>query len=186
MCLVLLSRSRHMQYIFYINIVKQQLQLLFEELKRIEEYSKYNRSKLKTHVQQAYDQFLCRRLFVARDYYSSIFEISIHINEAFGWSHLVNLTHSFVQILTDSYWCYWNIDNNSDVFLNCKIFTKFKLRICRIRQHFFTDSSLGIVSSIVIVFLVFGYTTELHAMVKKVYILDSGSEVYATGRSFSE
>ncbi|KAG4076333.1 hypothetical protein HA402_005776 [Bradysia odoriphaga] len=111
--LLILTRSRHMQYIFYLNIVKRQLHLLFEELRRIDEYSRYNRSKLEKTLQQTYDQFLCHRLYLAREYYSLIYEISIELNEAFGWSHLVNLTHSFVQILTDLYWCYWLSGNET-------------------------------------------------------------------------
>ncbi len=115
MILLIASRSRHMQYIFYLNIVKRQFRHLFEELKLIEEYSQYDRSKLTSSLQFTYNQFLCRRLFLAREDYSLIYEISTHINDAFGWSHLVNLTHSFVQILTDVYWCYWNIDNETYV-----------------------------------------------------------------------
>lgn len=118
--LLIVSRSRHLQYIFYLNIVNRQLHLLFQELKRIEEYSKYNRTKLNPAAQCSYNRFLCRRLFLAREYYSVIFEMSVKINHAFGWSHLVNLTHSFVQILTDIYWFYWNTDNQTYVLYGGK------------------------------------------------------------------
>lgn len=117
---LILTRSRHLQYIFYLNIVKRQLHLLFEDLKRIDEYSRYNRTKLKRTLQLSYDQFLRRRLYLAREYYSLIYEIVSEINDAFGWSHLVNLTHSFVQILTDLYWCYWISDNEIYVLLGGK------------------------------------------------------------------
>ncbi len=109
-----------MQYIFYLNIINRQLRLLFQELNRIEEYSKYNRNKLSSSLQLTYNQFLCRRLFLAREHYSLIFDISSQINDAFGWSHLVNLTHSFVQILVDIYWFYWNIDNETYVLYGGK------------------------------------------------------------------
>lgn len=108
-----------MQYIFYLNIVKRQLHLLFEELKSIEEYSKYNRTKLNSSARDSYNQFLCRRLYSAREYYSLIYEISIQINDTFGWSHLINLTHAFVQILTDAYWLYWNNDSQFDIVTAC-------------------------------------------------------------------
>lgn len=113
--LLFISRSRHMQYIFYLNIVNQQLHLLFDDLKRIAEYAKYERSKLNSDTQSTYNRFLCRRLILAREFYSLIFEISSNINDAFGWSHLVNLTHGFVQILVDSYWLYWNTDNQVNI-----------------------------------------------------------------------
>lgn len=124
--LLIVSRIRHMQYIFYLNIVNRQLHLMFEELKRIEEYSKYNRTKLDRSLRDSYNRFLCRRLILAREYYSLIFEITNNINDAFGWSHLVNLTHSFVQILTDVYWFYWNTDNQTYVIFGGKIKTKEK------------------------------------------------------------
>lgn len=121
--LLIVARSRHMQYIFYLNIVNRQLHLLLQELQRIEEFSKYNRTKLSSPSKYSYNKFLCRRLFLAREYYSLIFEISVNINDTFGWSHLVNLTHSFVQILTDSYWLYyWNNDNQTDVLFGGKKF----------------------------------------------------------------
>lgn len=120
--LVILTRSRHMQYIFYLNIVKRQLHLLFDELKLIDEFSRYDRTKLAKTLQHSYDEFLCRRLYLAREYYSLIYEISSELNEAFGWSHLVNLTHSFVQIFTDLYWCYWISDNEAYVLSGGKNF----------------------------------------------------------------
>ncbi|KAG4076416.1 hypothetical protein HA402_005859 [Bradysia odoriphaga] len=147
MSLVIVSRSRHMQYIFYLNIVKRQLHLLYEELKRIDEYSRYNRTKLERTLQDSYDRFLCHRLYLAREIYSLIYEIASEINDAFGWSHLANLAHAFVQISVDCYWLYWNIYNNV------------------ITELFFFDKGTGIIPSIVIVYLVFGYTTGLHAMV---------------------
>lgn len=113
--LLIVSRSRHMQYIFYLNIVQRQLQLLFQELQMIGEYSKYNRTKLQNTAQDSYNRFLYHRLYLAREHYSLIYELSTQINETFGWSHLVNITHSFIQILTDIYWSYWNIDNETYV-----------------------------------------------------------------------
>lgn len=119
--LIIISRSRHMQYLFYLNILHKQIQLLCEELKRIEEYSKYNRTKLSSSSKLEYNQFLCHRLIMARENYTIIFEISDNINDAFGWSHLTNLTHSFIQILTDFYWSHWNIDNNTNILFGGNI-----------------------------------------------------------------
>jgi len=121
MTLLFVSRSRHMQYIFYLNILHQQLNLLVEELKRIEEYSKYSRTTWNSPSKYTYNRFLCHRLILARKYYSLIFEISVNLNDAFGWSHLANITHSFVQIVTDFYWLYWNTDNNANILFGGKI-----------------------------------------------------------------
>ncbi|XP_037036469.1 gustatory receptor 8a-like isoform X2 [Bradysia coprophila] len=170
--LLIFTRSRHLQYIFYLNIVKRQLHLLFEELRRIDEYSRYNRTKLERTLQHTYDQFLCRRLYLAREYYSFIYEISTELNEAFGWSHLVNLTHSFVQILTDLYWCYWLSDNETYILSG--------------------DSAMTTIQSVVILILVFGYSTELHTKAKKTSFfvhsirqMDCGSKIRDLIESFS-
>uniref|UniRef100_A0A182NZ59 Gustatory receptor n=1 Tax=Anopheles dirus TaxID=7168 RepID=A0A182NZ59_9DIPT len=116
-------RLRHLFHMFFIDVLKIQLQQLHFGLMELSEYMR----ELNSHPNESpthrnmYERSM-KRLLELKDMYGELWEISDCINRTFGWSQICNFTGNFVQLSCDLYWCYlsvqgFNIGSYQSVFM---------------------------------------------------------------------
>lgn len=117
--LVFYSFNKYLQYIFYVDILHQQAVNLGCELDQIIEISVcMARKKLNDDQKHDVELFLVRRLKKASCFYVKLYEMSMEINKAFGWSLIINLVHSYIQIFVDFFWMFQLVSNGlGELFL---------------------------------------------------------------------
>lgn len=150
----MMSRSRYLQYILYVDTLDMQIDNLQTELERVVEYSKLRRLAAGDPFNDSVLKFICKNVKWCQRYYTLLYEMSLNVNEAFGWSQLANLFHSFVHLLADLYWIYWRFYNQFAFFFVGKqkicynfIFETIAFRICHTDRSDFLDCGSGITKS---------------------------------------
>lgn len=95
-----LCQSSIFYYCLYVDLLKEYLVLLNEEIRIIGIDSK-----------ASYDQEpkLFWKLNFLKDAHNILCDVNSRINDIFGWSHLVNLTAYFIDLTVDFYWIYFHI-----------------------------------------------------------------------------
>lgn len=110
--LVFYAFNKYLQYILYVDVIHQQTMNLGCELKRIIEISMcMTTKKLNDDQKQDLELFLVRRLKMASSFYVKLYEMSVKVNKAFGWSLMINLVHSYIQIFVDFFWMFQLVSN---------------------------------------------------------------------------
>uniref|UniRef100_A0A182WQR5 Gustatory receptor n=1 Tax=Anopheles minimus TaxID=112268 RepID=A0A182WQR5_9DIPT len=116
-------RLRHLFHMFFIDILKIQLQQLHVGLVEISDYI----GDLHAHLQES-DEYRAMykrsvdRLLELKNTYGQLWELSDCINRSFGWSQICNFAGNFVQLSCYFYWCYMSAKgyggtNFQDVFI---------------------------------------------------------------------
>lgn len=158
--LCMLCRMRHLQFILYVDTLDTQIQRLQLELTKI-----VDSTETKLTVNHRMQEYVSRQLRWAQRYYGIVYEMSMNVNEAFGWSQLANFLHSFVQLLCDLYWVYWRYYNEDNFyfFRERKIF--IDLIQIKVYMDFFADYSFNVVPTLLIIVLVFQSSNRCHLRV---------------------
>lgn len=86
--LTFIQKIRHFHYLFFIQLLDQQLNLFVMELK-----SKCTQNRLKR----------------IRIHYDLLYELSECINEMFGWSNVMSFPYLLVRLALDLSWIFWLI-----------------------------------------------------------------------------
>jgi hypothetical protein len=86
-------RLRHIQYIFYILLIRSKLRIIQNEL--TESFNANYDSKR-----------LIKRLQTLKDVHGILWRMTYDINEMFAWSITATLIRNFLQIGCDSYWAF--------------------------------------------------------------------------------
>lgn len=137
--LVFYAFNRYLQYILYVDIIHQQTENLGCELERIIEISMgVTGKKLNDDELRDLETFLVRKLKMTSSFYVKLYEMSVKVNSAFGWSLIVNLVHSYIQIFVDFFWMFQLVSNGlGQYFLG--IFTSCSYRLPYIKpiNHIF-------------------------------------------------
>lgn len=95
-CLAAMAQFRAFQYLFFIGLLKHQLNVVEKEAKSLADASE-NGTVSK------------ERLRWFRTHYDLVYELSSCINEVFGWSNLVSFSYFFLRLALDLIWNYSNI-----------------------------------------------------------------------------
>lgn len=96
--LLIMGRTRMLQYVLFVEIIRQQVAVLKTQLESV---GKLHR-----------DEGLCvKRLRWTQNYYRLIYEMSEAMNEFFGWSQFTVILQSFTILVVDFNWTYWRIYN---------------------------------------------------------------------------
>lgn len=104
--------NRFLQYILYVDVIHQQAVNLGCELERIIEISGcLSRKKFSDEYKHDVEVFLVRKLKTASSLYVNLYDMSLKVNSAFGWSLIVNLVHSYIQIFVDFFWMFQLVRN---------------------------------------------------------------------------
>lgn len=93
--MVKMYQNRIFYYLFYVEIIKCELQHIQYDLKRIVAHSKQNRIKWKM-----------QRFEKIRNYFQSVYQMVQCINQVFGWSQFVTILFCLHLPLTDLNWAY--------------------------------------------------------------------------------
>lgn len=113
-------RLRHLQYIYFLHIIRYKVLMLQDELEKIVQNSKL---RFLSHDENVYEKTL-DRLQSIKNAYGILWDVTFDVNEVFTWSIAANLVHNFVQIGCDSYWAYISLSKNElDMFLSFTIIT---------------------------------------------------------------
>lgn len=127
--LVFYALNRNLQYILYVDVIHQQAVNLECELDRMITISKYKNGNAKREP----GEFLVNRLKVASSFYIGLYEMSLDVNNAFGWSMVLNLLHSYINIAVEFYWMFEKFTDGDEEYFYGIItynFTNITYRIC--------------------------------------------------------
>ena len=108
----ILTRSRHIFLVFYVDFLAVYLKTLLIELECVNESLGLLAKSKENNSSSGYKETIKRatkKLIFLKLMYGEIWYASTDISEAFGWSEALNFVHNFVQITCDSYWIYDSI-----------------------------------------------------------------------------
>lgn len=110
--------NKYLHYILYVDIIHQQVVNLGCEFERLIVHSTLLRNhKLNDDGKSKVEMFLVRKLKIASAFYVNLYDMSVRVNSAFGWSLVFNLVLSYIQIFVDFFWMYQLFVNNGEEFL---------------------------------------------------------------------
>lgn len=115
--LMLLYQHRAFYYLFYLDLIENELRTIERELKM----TIYAINDRRDHRNSLSMKFERGRLKWIREYYELVYEISDCMNSVFGWSNLATISFSCLVLTTDINWLYWKWYNESYIY----IFGKF-------------------------------------------------------------
>lgn len=96
-------------HLFYVELINYELCIIEQEAQQM---SSMGRSSL-----ISIDEKLRENRFKwIRNYYRSVYELSLCINSIFGWSHFAAVINCFYLVLTDFNWAYENIGRRSLIY----------------------------------------------------------------------
>lgn len=111
-----LCRIRHVQYIFFLHLIRFDVKIIQDELAKIVNDSKMRFFSCDKCV---YDATL-DRLQALKNAYGVLWNVVFDINEIFTWSITANILQNFVQIGCDSYWVYISLSRGTfGFFISC-------------------------------------------------------------------
>lgn len=100
--LVKMYQNRLFYYLFHLELIKHEMEIVQDELKRIVLISKWNLNDLEKN-----------RFRQLREHYKLVYEMVNCVNEIFGWSQFTTIFYSFDLPLTDLNWAYLRIYQRS-------------------------------------------------------------------------
>lgn len=104
-----LCRVRHVQYIYFLHLIRFDMKIIQDEMEKIVKDSKM---RLFSHDKNVYDNTL-DRLQALKNAYGVLWNVVFDINEIFTWSITANIIQNFVQIGCDSYWVYISLSRRT-------------------------------------------------------------------------
>lgn len=106
--MLMMCRTRFLQYFLYVQILETHIVRLQLEMQTIVEHTKLlMKHQNGTELQCSLSKYLCARIKWAQRRYQMLYELSMSLNDIFGWSQLANILHSFMHMIADLYWAYW-------------------------------------------------------------------------------
>lgn len=123
--------NRYLHYILYVDIIHQQATNLRSEFERMIETSQSMRSKrLSDEEKRIAERLLVDRLKRASSFYVHLYDMTVKVNSAFGWSLVINLVHSYIQIFVDLFWMFQLVANGvGELFVGNLFGLCFELRL---------------------------------------------------------
>lgn len=108
---VLAYQNRSFYYLFFLEIIKYELNLIYRELGEI--LCERQNGKFKdVWKKKCFIKKFCRIRFKwIREFYQSIYDMNGTINTVFGWSNVAVILLSFHLVLADINWFYWKLLN---------------------------------------------------------------------------
>ncbi|XP_073832075.1 gustatory receptor 8a [Musca autumnalis] len=97
---------RNMQFIFYIELIRQELVKLKEDLGLMVDYSRFHAYGTGF---QGFEIFLRSKLAEKQQIYQLIYEMFEHFQNSFGFSIIAVLLMIYVRVLVDSYFGYYSV-----------------------------------------------------------------------------
>lgn len=123
LALIIICQLRIFYYIFCLEIVNWQLQMIQNEIGIMKQRSSHtvaavsrNNSVLRTHKTND-----LMHLTWANKYYGCVIEMTDLLNIIFSWSQFASILFIFYSLLTDLNWCYASFD----LFPSLKYFSKY-------------------------------------------------------------
>lgn len=106
----IMYQYRVFYYLFYLELIKFDLETIKNELKRIVAVSQQS---------CGFDGYECSATNLKRinSYYQLICELNKHINHIFGWSNVLTVLYCFHLPLTDGNWATWELEERSNVYI---------------------------------------------------------------------
>jgi 7tm Chemosensory receptor len=101
-------RIRHLQYIYFLHLIRYKVLMLQDEMSIIVESS---RIRFLSHDKNVYNNAL-DRLQTLKNAYGILWDVTFDVNDAFTWSNAANFVQNFVQIGCDCYWSYSSLVQN--------------------------------------------------------------------------
>lgn len=154
LALIVICQLRIFYYVFCVEIVNWQLQVIQQELIELKEYcsnavvATANNSNLRAC--KSIRHFNLKRLKWVNEYYGYVIEMTELLNTIFSWSQFPLILYGFYSLLTDLNWCYasLNLFPSQKYFgewlllVNFQTLTKVK-HWSHLRMNFFSCCCLG-------------------------------------------
>lgn len=96
--LMVMEEMRIFYYLFYVSLLHHHLSEIEMEMKSLADSSEHR-------------AISPQRLRWVRMYYDLVYEVSNCMNDVFGWSQFSSVLYSFVRLVSDLNWIYWQIHN---------------------------------------------------------------------------
>lgn len=112
---MLISSFHHLQYSFYLETLYIYLVIITDELSKIVAQSKYNRSVCDRAITDTTN--LLHNFYQVRKVYHRLWITHGIVNKIFGFGFMVNIAYMFVAMISDLYWVYVLIYNNTFVHI---------------------------------------------------------------------
>lgn len=105
--LLMMGRTRILQYLLHVEMVRYYLVLLKCQMKEL----------LNIQNEQMHDtNILNQQLRHMRQFYARIFDMTVEIDEFFGWSQVLNILQALIHFIVDFNWVYWLLfDERTDI-----------------------------------------------------------------------
>lgn len=100
--LATLCRMRHLQYVYFLHLIRLRIAILRDELAKI---VKQSHRQFLSSDNSSYEEAL-DRLQMIKTAHGILWGLTFEVNEIFTWSLTANLVQNFLQIGCDSYWAY--------------------------------------------------------------------------------
>ena len=104
-------QNRSFYYLFFVELIKYELHLIWSELDEIMSNRHSGKSKSVWKEKDFIKQFYRIRFKWIREFYQSIYDMNIALNTVFGWSNVVIILLSFHLMLGDINYVYWKFLN---------------------------------------------------------------------------
>lgn len=121
---LLMTRMRHMQQLFYVELVLHLLRNINMHLKNCTEWSKALQPEMHMSYNFVYKSMKCKK-----DQFKLLVEMIICINRIFCWSQLVNFGQNFLEITSELYWVYAFMTREPEFLIgeNCNSILNFEI-----------------------------------------------------------
>ncbi|XP_061389572.1 gustatory receptor 8a-like, partial [Musca vetustissima] len=95
-----------MQFIFHIELIRQELQRIQDDLSLLVDYSRYQAYGVGF---RSFEKFLRCKIAQKQQHFQLIYEMYSNFQNSFGFSIVAVLLMVYVRVLIDSYFSYYNI-----------------------------------------------------------------------------
>lgn len=114
--LVKMPQHRIFYYLLYVELIKFELKIVEAEVKQMADMSRNMCYFLFGKLKISFKKFQRHRFKWIRDYYSSIYELNVKLNDVFAWSQFLTVLCCFFVLLTESNWAYAHIGDRSFIY----------------------------------------------------------------------
>lgn len=98
-------RSGILYFILFVDLLHDRLRYLVDELNKLSRDITNKHETIICQIQR--DRKCYQTLLILKRILNSLWEISISLNESFGWGHLLNISNYFILLTSDVYWVYF-------------------------------------------------------------------------------
>lgn len=116
-----LCRNRLFFYLFYLKLIRLELEVIENEANRMFKSFRSNSCMLFVNQNHLLGRFKRKRFVWFRKYYQLVCTMKDCINLTFGWSNLATILFNFIYLLTDLNWFCTHFRSKSYTFKICKL-----------------------------------------------------------------